>query len=85
MGKYNLPYKPDPTVRQSLVREGVKVFPSAELLRKKTKTLKAIESYLESYLEMVCGTQIWDILDALSAVEYELHSRNKNRQNKEEE
>jgi hypothetical protein len=78
MGNPQLPYRPDPTVRNSLIKEGVKFYPLNELRRKHTKTLKAHESYYEAYLEMVCGTQIWDILDALAAVENEIRSRNKN-------
>lgn len=73
------PYTPDPHVRLALIKEGVKIFTPDEISRKHTKTLKATEGYYEKYLEMLVGTQIWDILDALSAVEYELYSRKKKR------
>jgi hypothetical protein len=79
MANEALPYVPDPDVRSVAFASGAKIIPPADIRRKHGKSLEALEAYYESYLEMIGGTQIWDVLDCLAAVETEIQSRKKQR------
>jgi len=66
---------PDPHVRKQMLTEPFTTFPTSRITKMHTKTLHALVEYCEKWKEMMCGKQIWDLEETLSAAENEIKSR----------
>jgi hypothetical protein len=71
------PQKPNAYLRTAVAQEHIVFVSNERAKRLRTKTLEKTVDYYESILECLCGEQVWQILESLTAVEQELKSRQK--------
>ncbi len=68
-------YKANVELRAEVAGDDVEIIGHKRALKMHTKTLRKAEEYYSLVLEALCGKQVWEILDALAAVQEELKSR----------
>lgn len=71
--------KPNPFVRDAVIQEDVVILDSEKINKMSVEELRNAEKYYEAFLEVLAGTQVWDILESLHQVEIKLSDKKKAR------
>lgn len=71
--------KPNPLVRDAVIQEDVVLLDTAKINAMSVEELHKAEKYYEAFLEVLAGTQVWDILESLHQVEIKLSDKKKAR------
>lgn len=76
--------KPILKVRENLLRTDMKVhlFSDTTIKKRSTEQLEDYVQYVQEWLEVAAGTQVWQVLEALARSEAELQSRKSKLQRK---
>jgi hypothetical protein len=70
--------KPNIELRKKIIEDEVLILPNKRIKRLHAKTLLKAEKYYEMILEALAGKQVWQILEALTAIQEEIKSRKEN-------
>ncbi len=67
--------KPNPFIRSSVITEDPQYLTDEQIKQLNTDSLLNSETYLTTFIELLAGSQIWDMLDNLAKIETELRRR----------
>jgi hypothetical protein len=72
--------KPNPLIRDQIINEDFKILTPDQIQKLHGKKLEQAQQYYVEILETLCGKQVWNILEALAAVEHKMQVENSQKQ-----